>query len=168
MEEEPPMAATGLNHVSVSTRDPEESARFYSELFGLTRIPSPNFGDRVIWLRAGDLQIHLFEQDPLEAPQRHHFGLSVDDLGPVYRKAKELGILDPRTYGRSLRELPDGSVQLYLRDPSGNLVEVDFPDATRLDPDLKADLARLADDHPQSEENQRATLFLTRDAASAR
>jgi catechol 2,3-dioxygenase-like lactoylglutathione lyase family enzyme len=161
-----PMPATGLNHVSVSARDPEESARFYIELFGMSRIPSPNFGDPVIWLRIGDLELHLFEQD-VEAPRRHHFALTVDDLGAVYRSAKERGILDPRTSGRSLRELPDGSVQLYLRDPSGNLVEIDHPDAARLDPDLRADLGRLADDHPQSEENRRATLFLTRDAASA-
>ena len=34
------------------------------------------------------------------------------------------------------------------------------------DPALRADPSRLADDHPQSDENMRATLFLSRDAAS--
>jgi catechol 2,3-dioxygenase-like lactoylglutathione lyase family enzyme len=159
------MAATGLNHVSVSARDAEESARFYIELLGMTRIPSPNFGHTVIWLRTGDLQLHLFEED-VEAPQRHHFALSVDDLGEVYRKARELSILVPRANGGTLRELPDGSVQFYLRDPAGNLVEIDHPDAAGLDADLRADLRPLAGDHPQSEENRRAILFLARDPAT--
>ncbi|HZU16403.1 MAG TPA: VOC family protein [Candidatus Dormibacteraeota bacterium] len=153
------MTATNLNHVSVSARDVEESARFYGELFGMERIPTPNFGFPVVWLRVGDLQVHLFQRD-VEAPVYHHLALTVDDLDPIYRRARELGVLDSRTNGHHLRELPDGAVQLYLRDPSGNLVEVDHPDASQLAPDVRADLQRLADVHPQDEVNRRATLFL--------
>ncbi|MBO0705589.1 MAG: VOC family protein, partial [Candidatus Dormibacteraeota bacterium] len=54
------MAATNLNHVSVHATDMEKSAKFYEDLFGLQRVPTPNFGFEVIWLRVGDLQLHLF------------------------------------------------------------------------------------------------------------
>ncbi len=60
-------------------------------------------------------------------------------------------------------ELPDGAVQLYFRDPSGNLVEVDHPDVTTLDRSLFGDrLVRLADLEPQSAENLRASLWAKR------
>lgn len=148
-----------LNHVSVSATDLEASARFYEEVFGLERIAAPNFGFPTCWLRAGDLQLHLFQRG-VDAPAHHHFALTVDDFEAVYRKAAELGAFDEATVGMSIRELPDHSVQMYLRDPGGNLVEVDFPDSSRLDRTVIRELPALRDQIPQSAENLKATLFL--------
>jgi catechol 2,3-dioxygenase-like lactoylglutathione lyase family enzyme len=161
------MPAINLNHVSVVARDLRESVRFYEEVFGMQRVPTPNFGFPVQWLRVGPLQLHLFER-PEEAPVYHHLGLTVDDFASVYRKTKALGIHDKTTFGHHLYELPGKNVQLYLRDPAGNLVEVDWPDVTILPPDIRADMRRLADTRPQSEENLAATLFLTEPVSSIR
>jgi YD repeat-containing protein len=57
-------------------------------------------------------------------------------------------------------ELPDGSVQMYLRDPAGNLIEIDWPDVTTLDRSLFPDLKRLDDAVPQTGDALRATLYL--------
>ena len=151
--------ATSLNHVSIGASDLEASARFYVEVLGLERIPSPNFGTPTCWLRAGDLQLHLFERS-VTAPTYHHFGLTVQDFEGVYRKVEQLGLMDTTTMGAGIRELPDNSVQMYLRDPAGNLVEVDFPDSSHLDSRVIGSLPKLADEYPQSEENRRASLFL--------
>lgn len=156
------MRAVTLNHVSISVRDLEESVRFYTTVFGMERIPTPNFGFPVQWLRVGNLQLHLFKRD-VPTPQYHHFGITVDDFHAVYLKAKELGIFDRTTFGHHVYELPGGCVQMYLRDPAGNLVEVDWPDVRTLDRSIVTDLRRLADVHPQVGENLRATLFLGRD-----
>ena len=125
------MKATGFTHVSVYARDIEESVRFYTEFFGMERVPSPEFSTPVAWLRVGNLQLHLLEsEDPV--PKRQHFGLDVDDFDAAYRKANEMGVLaDDRS--PAVRELSDGAVQMYLRDPSGNLVEVNWPDVSTLD-----------------------------------
>ncbi len=48
---------------------------------------------------------------------------------------------------------------MYIRDPSGNLVEVDWPDVTTLDPELVAEFGRLEDDVPQEGEARTATLY---------
>ncbi len=154
------MPATSLNHVSVSVRDMDESVQFYTELFGMKNISTPNFGFPVQWLRVGGLQLHLFKRDVL-SPQYHHFGLTVDDFQTVYLKAKALGVCDSTTFGHHIYELPGGCVQLYLRDPAGNLVEVDWPDVHALDRSIVADLKRLADVRPQMRENLQATLFLS-------
>ena len=84
----------------------------------------------------------------------------MDDFETVYLRAKELGALEATTFGRSaVRELPDGSVQMYLRDPAGNLVEVVWPDASTLDRSVFSDLTRLADEVEQAPASERATLF---------
>ena len=147
--------------MSVHADDLESSARFYEELFGVERLPTPNFGGRIVWLKLGDQQLHLFESTG-PAPRFHHFGLDVDDFEAVYLKARERGLLDADTFGVSVRELPDGAVQMYIRDPAGNVVEVDFPDASTLDRSVVTDLVRLADQFPQDGAAAEATLYHAR------
>jgi catechol 2,3-dioxygenase-like lactoylglutathione lyase family enzyme len=122
------MRATRINHVSIVANDLEESARFYEELFGMERIPTAKFPQAVLWMRAGTNQVHLFTADETAA-LRAHMAFDVDDFDALYAKAKEMGILDSATFGGPLRRHPAGWVQLYLRDPAGNLIEVDSPDA---------------------------------------
>ncbi len=153
------MRATGLNHVSISARELAESVRFYHEVFGMEPVPTPNFGFPVQWMRVGDLQVHLFER-PDEPPMYHHTALTVDDFDAIYREARRRGIHDSTTFGHHLYELPGENAQMYLRDPAGNLIEVDYPSIAGLAPDVRADMKRLADGPPQDEENLKATLFL--------
>lgn len=152
------MATTGINHVSIRTRDLDESERFYAELVGAERLASPNFGIPVRWLRIGGMQIHLL-LDSHGGGGLGHFGITVDDVAPVYERARELGALDSTVNGHYFWELPDGVVQLYLRDPSGNLVEVNARVANALPASVSADLRALVDVHEQSEENLRARLL---------
>jgi hypothetical protein len=56
---------------------------------------------------------------------------------------------------------------MYIRDPSGNLVEIDWPDVATLDRSVVSDLKKLEDDVPQSGEALQATLFLSRREARA-
>jgi YD repeat-containing protein len=148
------------NHVSVHADDVDVSARFYTELFDLTDLPAPDFGAPTRWLRVGDLQLHLFGR-PTAAPRFHHFAITVDDLTEVYARAERMGVIDAETYGHELIELPDGAVQLYVRDPAGNLIEIDHPDVSTVDDRLRAKVHRMVEDRPQGPDNLRATLFLS-------
>ena len=152
------MKATRFNHVSIHADDLEESVRFYTELFGMERLPSPTFAHPVEWLRLGDQQLHLFLRET-PAPEFHHIALEVDDFEAVYRAANELGLRDRDGWSPHARELPDGSVQMYIRDPAGNLVEIDWPDASTLDRSIVTDLRRLADEVPQEPGAESARLF---------
>ena len=132
------MTATRINHVSVSAQDLDRSERFYQELFGTRRLPTPDFGHPVRWLQVGDMQLHLFNR-PDQAPPNHHFAVTVDDFETVFRRAREGGFLDRP----EVRRLPDGSAQAYLRDPAGNLVEINAPGADSLDPAVIGELVPL-------------------------
>jgi YD repeat-containing protein len=150
--------ATRINHVSIRANDLEESARFYEELFGAERVPTPRFPQPVVWLRLGDQQLHLFDQGD-DVPRYHHLALDVDDFEAVYVKAKEMGLLDAETFGPPIREHPAGWVQMYIRDPAGNLVEIDWPDAAGLDRSVVTDISRLEDEVEQTGESARASLY---------
>lgn len=156
------MRALGVNHVALHADDLEESARFYEQLFGMTRLPTATFQEPVVWLALGKQQLHLFQRDDAEPPRAHHLGIDVDDFEAVYRAAKERGLLDTQTWHAPVRYHPAGWVQMYLRDPAGNLVEVDWPDVTTLDPEIVAEFGRLEDDVPQAGEARTATLYATK------
>ena len=153
------MRATGFTHVSIHADDLEESVRFYVDVFGMRHVESPDFSFPVEWLVLGDQQLHLFLRDGVPAPEFHHIGLDVDDFEAVYRVAVERDLFDPEAGSPNVRELYDGAAQMYLRDPAGNLVEVNWPDVSTLDRSVVTDIVRIVEERPQSPEAQRAHLY---------
>jgi catechol 2,3-dioxygenase-like lactoylglutathione lyase family enzyme len=148
-----------INHVSINASDLAESVDFYVELLGAEPIAAPNFGNPVQWLALGQTQLHLF-LDPRPGGPRHHLGITVADLAGPYAVAQRRDAFERDAFGNHLILLPGDVVQLYLRDPAGNLVELDFAGAQRLPEELRAQLVALADLHPQSDENLRGRLFV--------
>jgi catechol 2,3-dioxygenase-like lactoylglutathione lyase family enzyme len=151
--------ASDINHVSVHARDLEESVGFYVELLEAKPIPTPNFGVPVQWLAFGQTQLHLFQRD-LTPTSHHHLGITVDDLERPYRVAERRGAFEREAFRNHLVLLPGDVVQLYIRDPSQNLIELDFHGAERLPAALRAELVALSDLHPQSDDNLRGRLFV--------
>jgi hypothetical protein len=131
----------------------------YVELLGAEPIAAPNFGVPVRWLALGRTQLHLFQRD-VTPTSHHHFGITVDDLEPVYRVAERRGAFDYQAFRNHLVELPGDVVQMFLRDPGGNLVEIDHYGVDRLPDDIRAQLKALWELNPQSEENMRGRLFV--------
>jgi catechol 2,3-dioxygenase-like lactoylglutathione lyase family enzyme len=150
---------TRINHVSINAGNLSESVDFYTDLLGAEPIPTPNFGLPVQWLALGRTQLHLFERD-IEPPSHHHLGITVDDLEAVYRVAERRQCFEYGAFGNHLVLLPGDLVQLYIRDPAGNLVELDQAGADRLPDDIRAQLKSLSDFHPQTEQNLRGRLFV--------
>jgi catechol 2,3-dioxygenase-like lactoylglutathione lyase family enzyme len=153
------MKAIRFNHVSIHARDLEQSVRFYVDVLGMERIPTYRFAFPVQYLRLGDLQLHIFER-ATEAPPYHHVGIDVDDFEETYMRVRELEILERESFFADIYELPDGSVQMYLRDPAGNLIEIDWPDVTTLDRSRLPKLEPLTDRVPQTGDALQATLYL--------
>ena len=153
------MRATGINHVSISATDLEESTRFYEELFGMERIATPLFETPVQWLRVGDMQLHLFLDETGSAPSRHHLGLTIDDFDAAYEAIRTRTDAE---WGAEIVELPSGQVQLYFRDPAGNLIELNWPEARPLDRSRYPELRVLSEHIPQTPESVQAALYLDR------
>jgi hypothetical protein len=50
-------------------------------------------------------------------------------------------------------------MQMYVRDPAGNLIELDHPDASTIPRDEVPEYRRLADKYSQLDEAGQATLW---------
>jgi YD repeat-containing protein len=150
--------ATRLNHVSIHADDLDESVRFYSEVLGLEKIDTYTFAFPVQYFRLGDQQLHIFQRDT-PAPQYHHIAVDIDDFEGAYERARDMQIHDSTAFFSDVYELPDGAVQMYVRDPAGNLVEVNWPDVTTLDRDRLPTFQRLADTVEQTPEGLRSSLY---------
>lgn len=113
-----------LQHVTLIVTDLAPARDFYCREFGLTERKVGGLDYPGAFLIVNDRQeLHLAELPDTDPSYRGHFCLRVADWSATFYRMRELGILDTRPWGR-VRELPDGSLQLYVRDPSGNLVEI--------------------------------------------
>jgi len=155
------MVHTELNHVSVVAKDLERSTEFYGELFDFEPIPTPNFDFEAQWLKMGDgRQLHLFDLES-DIPRYHHYGVTVADLESVYYEAKERGILTDFSDvedSYQLYSLPDGAVQMYVEDPAGNIIEVNWPDVESLSEEIQEEITDRGHLIPQVGEAAEASL----------
>jgi catechol 2,3-dioxygenase-like lactoylglutathione lyase family enzyme len=153
------MRTSGINHVSIHANDLEASVRFYVELLDAVLLDTPNFGVPVQWIGLGETQLHVFLRDECVPQTYHHFAITVEELEPVYRRAEAMGAFD-NAHGAHLIELPGDIAQAYVRDPAGNLMEINTPGASRLPEALRAQMRWLGDLFPQSERNLRGRLYV--------
>lgn len=156
------MPQASLNHVSILTTDLEASVAFYRDVLGLEPVPTPKFEVPVQWMQAGDCQLHLFQRDMDPVPY-YHFGLTAENFEEVYRAAKAGDFFAhwDDSSDASIYLLPDGVAQMYVNDPTGNLVEIDYPDVTELDDAILDEALDRDDLEDQSGEAATATLGLS-------
>ena len=107
-----------MHHVSVNVTDVDAAIQFYTDVLGLTvRSDRPDLRVGGAWLDAGDQQVHLIEG---EAPPGlgQHFAVRVANLGDAVEELRGRGVKvsDPTPIGRSL--------QAFLHDPAGNMIEI--------------------------------------------
>jgi catechol-2,3-dioxygenase len=129
------MPVQGLNHYNL--RAPrallEELRAFYTEVIGLSVGPRPRFNSHGYWLYAGgDPILHLSEARPGSEPATgvpstfNHAAFTCRD-----REAFEQH-LGARGVSYRTEHVPNtGEVQLFLTDPAGNGVELNFADDAR-------------------------------------
>lgn len=141
------MALT-LNHYSIRTADLDACRRFYTEVLGLAVGPRPEFPFPGLWMYEGDttlwanavvhiigidrnnpkgLQDYLGDRD--EAALKgtgvvDHVAFFATGLVPMRERLKGFGI-DARE-----RTVPSlGLQQLFLNDPNGVVIELNYPAA---------------------------------------
>lgn len=116
------MKLDGVHHVSLNVSDLDEATRFYRDVLGLEQIPRPDFGFPGAWLRSGGQEIHLMQVEKHQAPEGQHFAFRVDDLDAAVRELEKRGV---RLSGPF--EIAGVGRQAFLRDPSGNMIELNQP-----------------------------------------
>ncbi len=119
------MAVEGMNHFTILTDDVDGTLDFYDELLGLTAGPRPNFDFPGAWLYAGGAPIlHVIGGRPkseLKPGVIDHMAFTGRDLPGTLAKLKARGIEHT-----CRRQVGSGTWQVFLHDPNGAKVEIDF------------------------------------------
>ena len=122
-----------LQHVNVMVRDLSDAIEFYGTGLGLEAVPTPEMGFPAQFFKINELQeIHVNEL-PDTPPERAHFCLRLDDFNGAFHRMEALGVIETRTWGKAKR-LASGVVQMFVRDPSGNLIELSCESDQAVDP----------------------------------
>jgi catechol 2,3-dioxygenase-like lactoylglutathione lyase family enzyme len=116
------MKLAGVHHVSLNVDDNDKAGRFYTEVLGLEVLPRPDFPFKGMWLRAGDQEIHLIEVKDHRVPGGEHFAFRVDDIDATCRELEAHGVKVSKPM-----DIPGAGRQAFLRDPAGNLLELNQP-----------------------------------------
>lgn len=112
------MNIKGLHHVSVNVDDVTAADAFYIDVLGLRRIDRPDIGIGGTWLEAPNgLQVHLVEL-PGGGSDSNHMAFAVDDIEAEIAALRARGLDVP-----DWTDIGTGK-QVFLRDPSGNIVEL--------------------------------------------
>ncbi|KPQ19108.1 MULTISPECIES: VOC family protein [Algoriphagus] len=130
--------AININHVALVVTNLEEACQFYEKELGLEAIPAFLFDYPTAFFKINeDQQLHLTEWEDVFS-FRGHICLQVDDINAIYWRMKELGVIDIKPWGH-VRQLPDGPIQMFVRDPSGNLLELSSAPDAKIDPKIFED-----------------------------
>jgi catechol 2,3-dioxygenase-like lactoylglutathione lyase family enzyme len=91
------LAVAKLRHIAIAVKDPEKTAKFFEEAFGMTRAGKAMRG---VYLTDGIMNVALlnFAEEPVPGFETQkdyegiiHFGMWVDDTDEMDRKIKAAG-----------------------------------------------------------------------------
>jgi methylmalonyl-CoA/ethylmalonyl-CoA epimerase len=82
-----------IRHIAISTEDPEKTAAFYKEAFGMQEVGRARSG---VFLSDGEINFAILRIPKDDNPDEiicgvHHFGFLVEDPDATCRKLAELG-----------------------------------------------------------------------------
>ncbi len=123
------MALRSLDHVTVLCADLERTRDFYVDALGMTAGWRPNFGVPGAWLYVGERPVvHLVGGRDGDGPEPtgsfDHFALEAEDYDAMAARLENLGLDFERA------DVPGAPVrQLFVRDPDGVKVELNFRQA---------------------------------------
>ena len=166
--------ATEINHVALIVDDLAAAEAFYRDELGLEVLPAYEFDYPAAFFKINETQqLHVTEWKD-ERSFRGHVCLRVADWNAAFRRFKALGIIDTAPWGK-VRKLPDGSFQMFVRDPAGNLLEISAPPGSDVDESIFAtdDLCqrevgayRAGRDDARGQQSDDASLYHDRESTS--
>ncbi|MES2454227.1 MAG: VOC family protein [Bacteroidota bacterium] len=131
--------AIKINHVTVIVDNLEKAGEFYQNELGLEPLAAFRFDYPVMFFKFNEeQQLHVSEWEGDPTSFRGHICVQVDDFNTIFFRMKELNVIDIHPWGK-VRKLPDGAMQMFVRDPAGNLVEISSVPGSDVDPRIFGD-----------------------------
>jgi catechol 2,3-dioxygenase-like lactoylglutathione lyase family enzyme len=117
--------AIRLNHTIVNVRSKEESAKFFTEIFGLPEaVP---FADFFLGVKLGGVTLDFCTADYKPEPQHYAFLVTDKEFDAIFRRIKKKGIdywAEPDKTGKGRINRYWGGRGVYFEEPSGHFLEI--------------------------------------------
>ncbi len=124
------MPATDLHHLAIKTSNVDATVEFYNEVIGSHSVKRPNFNFPGAWLQFGETMIHLYGGDAAKngAGGHDHGTAAIDHIALSAHGFDEMrGICEARKLDWRQFDIPSFNLwQLFVHDPNGVLVELNF------------------------------------------
>jgi glyoxylase I family protein len=118
------MKVERIQHVGICVPNLDEALAFYCGIMGFTLDESrPDFGIGGCWLNTGTNQLHLLELADETPGTARHLAFQIDDLDAWTAHLTSHGVAV-----QPLKYFPGAGRQVFLKDPSGNSIELNQPD----------------------------------------
>lgn len=131
------MQLVDIQHVAIKTQDLEATNAFYTEVLGMTLAHRPEFDFPGSWLNIGSTMFHVMAgyagldkdgKSPNGGASVDHIALEASGFDSFKQNFETRGI-DWRQF-----DIPDAGLwQLFLHDPNGILIELNFTTAKEPD-----------------------------------
>ena len=120
------LGISGYSHVAVDVDDIEAARAFYCLKLGFEELERPDLGIPGLWLRVGDLQLHLAEIPAMGRPAGFpHLALHVptEQFAATCEALRADGV---RFLGEPSSRVDFGTVvwAAFITDPAGNVIEL--------------------------------------------
>jgi catechol 2,3-dioxygenase-like lactoylglutathione lyase family enzyme len=127
------MPAIDIHHVAIKTADLDATVDFYTKILGARKVDRPPMDFPGAWLSLGATMIHIYAGQPALGPggKVPRGSAAVDHVSLAARNFHEMRQTFA-TSGLDWREfdVPSANLwQLYVHDPSGVLIELNFSHA---------------------------------------
>ena len=124
------MPATDLHHLAIKTHDVDATVEFYNEIIGSHSVKRPNFNFPGAWLQFGETMIHLYGGDAAKNKGGGHDqgSAAIDHIALSARGFDEMRkAIEERNLNWRQFDIPSFNLrQLFVHDPNGVLVELNF------------------------------------------
>jgi catechol 2,3-dioxygenase-like lactoylglutathione lyase family enzyme len=129
------MPMKDLHHIAIKVKPGtlKHAERFYADVLGMTHAPRPQLGFPGAWMKINETMIHLVEEEfppeldpwyrrPEATSAIDHVAIVAHHFDEMKRRVVAAGLDWRQTH------LPDAGLwQLFVLDPSGVIIELNFP-----------------------------------------
>lgn len=121
--------ALTFNHIALSVKDVNMSAKFYTDVLNLEIIPLPPEAKNVKWMSLGDgKELHLLSvlKDDIKTNKAIHLALSTANFDAFVQNLIEMKV-EYSDFPGNINKInirPDGIQQVFFQDPDGYWIEV--------------------------------------------
>lgn len=123
-----------IDHYNIATQDLDRSIAFYTTVLGLEVGARPPFGTLGAWLYGGGYPlVHLSTRRQIDAAatgRLDHIAFRCRNANDMAQRLRANGVHYEVLHVPPIEGFPEyGTLQLFISDPDGIAIELNFPDA---------------------------------------